>query len=217
MIFVRRHRCSVAALALAALSAFTGCGSDSPLGERPADVRSTPRQSRAPQASDAPTAPAMPNLTGLGLQVAQDRAAAAGYRTVSHDATGRSRAQMLDREWQVCFQERLTDRATPTIDLGVVRLREACPATDPAKNAPTIGPDKRLPDFSGRNLAEAIRTLGRNASYVPEDATGEGRNVFVPKNWRICRHEPGGGAVWEGQPVTFHVVKYGEPCPSRGS
>lgn len=86
----------------------------------------------------APEPPAqqwpMPDLVGMVLQDAQDHIQAltggAVYFSNSHDLTGQDRNQVLDANWKVCTQPLEPGAAvTPTslIDIGVVKLDEACP------------------------------------------------------------------------------------------
>lgn len=87
----------------------------------------------SPQASAAPSW-TMPNLIGMDLQGAQDAIQSLTRGEVwfssSTDLTGRGRAQLSDRNWQVC-----TSTPTPgarftvdtDIDFGVVRVSEECP------------------------------------------------------------------------------------------
>ncbi|MGW4697102.1 hypothetical protein ACWEO1_32510 [Kitasatospora cineracea] len=66
----------------------------------------------------------------MGLQAAQDRAQAAGFHLLhSHDARGRSRSQIDDRNWQVCSQAPAAGTALngQPVTLGVVKFGEACP------------------------------------------------------------------------------------------
>ncbi|OBF55753.1 hypothetical protein A5778_07920 [Mycolicibacterium monacense] len=77
----------------------------------------------------------MPNLIGRNLQAAQDAIQElTDYKisfSTSTDLTGEGRAQMMDRNWQVCSStpapgEPLTV-GTP-VDFGVVRIDvESCP------------------------------------------------------------------------------------------
>lgn len=75
----------------------------------------------------------MPNLVGSNLQAAQDaiQALTGGgiFFTRSHDATGASRQQVLDRNWKVCTQNIPAGRAINAgadIDFGAVKLEEPC-------------------------------------------------------------------------------------------
>jgi hypothetical protein len=76
----------------------------------------------------------MPNLVGVNLQQAQDRIQALTgdplFLTTSHDASGKGRHQILDRDWKVCAQN-VPPGASITmnskIDFGTVKLAESCP------------------------------------------------------------------------------------------
>jgi hypothetical protein len=77
----------------------------------------------------------MPDLVGQNLQDAQDTIQSQTDRaillTLSHDVSGKDRAQMLDSGWIVCDQNIVPGApidATTTIDFGVVRVFESCPA-----------------------------------------------------------------------------------------
>jgi hypothetical protein len=77
---------------------------------------------------------AMPNLVGSGLQDAQDAIQKLTgnkiFFTGSHDAGGRGRHQVLDRDWKVCNQNIAAGtqiQAGVKIDFGVVKLSERCP------------------------------------------------------------------------------------------
>lgn len=156
----------------------------------------------------------LPNLVGRGLQNAQDTAQAAGYyQLTSHDALGRERHQIVDRDWKVCFQTPAPGRVATatTVDLGAVKLAETCPATDQAATTP--GPaGATMPNLVGKSAAVAESSLGSDASIVLKDATGRGRNVLVPSNWQVCAQQPAAGAPYNGVPVTLNVAKFTESC-----
>ena len=76
----------------------------------------------------------MPDLVGQNLQDAQDTIQSLTDRaillTLSHDASGQDRVQILDSNWKVCDQnippgEAIT--ADSEIDFGAVQLDESCP------------------------------------------------------------------------------------------
>lgn len=76
----------------------------------------------------------MPNLVGANLQTAQDRIQSVTgdpvFLTSSHDASGRHRMQVLDRDWKVCTQNiapGTTFTMDAKIDFGAVKLAESCP------------------------------------------------------------------------------------------
>ncbi|KHO22974.1 hypothetical protein H7I55_31695 [Mycolicibacterium setense] len=76
----------------------------------------------------------MPNLIGLDLQGAQDAIQSLTDGEVwfssSTDLTGKSRAQISDRNWQVCSSTPppgMKFSVSTKIDFGVVRVSEDCP------------------------------------------------------------------------------------------
>lgn len=131
-----RTRTAITALAAAGLLALTGCAGE----DTSPDVAET-TQAEKPKAEEKPAADTdtgedagaetatLPDMTGKGLQAAQDEAQAAGfYSLTSSDATGADRMQMFDRSWKVCSQtpaagEHPTDT---TVDFSTVKLSEEC-------------------------------------------------------------------------------------------
>ncbi|MEV7419672.1 PASTA domain-containing protein [Streptomyces sp. NPDC089919] len=155
----------------------------------------------------------LPDLVGKGLQAAQDEAQAAGFRDLaSHDALGRDRLQVLDRNWKVCSQTPAAGTKTDTgarIDLGTVKLEETCPAHDAP--APSAAGDT-MPDFVGKGMKAVRAALPGNASVTVKDAL-HGRMVLMESNWQVCAQTPAAGAPLAGRPVSFQVVKTDEKCP----
>ena len=77
----------------------------------------------------------MPDLAGMDLQGAQDTIQSLTdgevWLSTSTDLTGKSRAQIVDRNWTVCSSTPApgtTFTVTTTIDFGVVRDTEVCPS-----------------------------------------------------------------------------------------
>lgn len=155
----------------------------------------------------------LPSFVGMGLQSAQDKAQAAGfYLLVSHDALGRSRSQILDRDWKVCTQ---TPAAGPQdtgvkVDMGAVKVDETCPATDQGTATPKAS--DVMPDFMGKSAAAARDTLDSSTSLSVKDLL-KGRMVLVESNWQVCTQTPAAGTTLNGQPVSLGVVKFEEKCP----
>ena len=76
----------------------------------------------------------MPNLVGSKLQQAQDAiqklTGNPAFITLSHDATGQSRNQVIDNNWKVCSQNvaaGATFDKNVKIDFGAVKVSEQCP------------------------------------------------------------------------------------------
>lgn len=155
----------------------------------------------------------LPNLVGKGLQYAQDTAQAAGfYNLTSHDASGRSREQILDRNWKVCTQKPKpgTKNTDAEVDFGTVKTEESCPSSDQGAE-PVKQAGATMPNFVGKSASAAEDALP-NASIDFKDGTGAGRTVIIASNWQVCAQKPAAGQAYDGVPVTFTVVKYGEDC-----
>jgi beta-lactam-binding protein with PASTA domain len=160
----------------------------------------------------------VPDFVGKGLQTAQDDAQAAGFSSLaSYDASGRGRVQILDRDWKVCFQAPAagsTAGSGSRIEFGVVKLDETCPATDQGAQSPApISEGQAMPDLTGKSLKVAVASLPSSTSISAKDISGRHRLVIVQSDWTVCSQDPAPGAQFNGQPVAFGVVKYGEPCP----
>nr|WP_234336683.1 PASTA domain-containing protein [Streptomyces xylophagus] len=156
----------------------------------------------------------VPEFVGMGLQSAQDAAQKQGFYSLkSHDALGRDRHQILDRDWKVCSQnvKAGTTASTDTaLDFGAVKLKETCPAKD--QSAPTQA-GGTMPDFKGKSVNTARDALDSGTSITVKDASGKGRYVLVESNWQVCSQKPSAGTKLSGQPVEFSAVKFGESCP----
>ncbi|WP_307679714.1 thermonuclease family protein [Streptomyces sp. V4I2] len=115
-------------------------------------------------------------MVGKGLQSAQDQAQAAGfYNLTSHDDLGRSRMQVLDRNWKVCSQ---TPKAgeQPTdvkVDFGAVKLEEDCPAKD---EGAVQDPGSTMPNSTSPPSVVVLRVIDGDTLEM----RGDGR--VLPKN-----------------------------------
>jgi hypothetical protein len=123
----------------------TGCGptATTPTGTSPAEppaATQEPTATTAPPPQPATEQPpaaqsfVMPNLVGSNLQAAQDAMQALVgdplFITTSHDASGKGRHQVLDRDWQVCSQNVKPGQQIildTKIDFGAVKTTERCP------------------------------------------------------------------------------------------
>jgi beta-lactam-binding protein with PASTA domain len=212
---------TLATVCLTALASLTACGGngtsqDSTPADKPAATQNNTPTDR-PTATrdttpDAATA-SLPDMIGKGLQSAQDQAQDAGfYNLASHDALGRSRTQILDREWKVCSQTpKAGEHPTNTkVDFAVVKLEETCPATD--QGAKTEAPGSTMPDFKGKSVKVAREALDPSTSITVNDASGQGRIIVIESNWKVCSQNPAAGTKLEGQPVTLNAVKFEESC-----
>ncbi|WP_159062039.1 hypothetical protein [Streptomyces sp. WM6368] len=130
---------ALALLAAAGCLALTACNpqaADTGAGTSPAPGATAPAGSAPAGSAPVPpkagrTTAAVPDFVGQVLQDAQDGAQAAGfYLLSSHDALGKNRNQVLDRNWKVCTQTPRGGTATGTdtkIDFGTVKNEETCP------------------------------------------------------------------------------------------
>ncbi|MET9401528.1 hypothetical protein [Kitasatospora sp. NPDC002965] len=157
----------------------------------------------------------LPSFVGMGLQSAQDAAQKAGfYLLTSHDALGRSRNQISDRNWKVCTQAPAPgEQATSVkVDMGAVKLDEQCPAQDQGASGPAKA-GATMPEFIGKAVSVVHDSLDKATSIVAKDAGPQNRMVLVVSNWKVCSQDPAPGAALTGQPVTLKAVKFGENCP----
>ncbi|GAA4890259.1 PASTA domain-containing protein [Streptomyces coeruleoprunus] len=211
-----RIRTTITGLGAAALLVLTGCDDTTkPAGPAPGGSAATTTQAPAPGAGPTKGAKGqLPDFVGMGLQSAQDKAQELGFHHLtSHDALGRGRNQISDRNWKVCTQTPQPG-AHPTdtrIDFGTVKLQETCPPEDAGTDTPTAG--ATMPDFTGKSVKVARRALDSGTSLTVQDASPEGRMVLVESNWQVCTQDPAAGTAMTGRPVTLTAVKFGETCP----
>nr|WP_306933583.1 hypothetical protein [Streptomyces luteogriseus] len=209
-------RTTTAVLVTAALLALTACeGTDTSSG-----TNSKARQGANDKADTSTSAAttktetaSLPDMTGKGLQSAQDQAQDAGfYSLTSHDALGRGRMQAFDRNWKVCSQSpKAGEHPTTTkVDFATVKLEEDCPAKD--EGAALEAASGTMPDFKGKAVKVARQGLGASTSITVNDASGQDRMVLMESNWKVCSQEPAAGAKLDGLPVTLTAVKFEESC-----
>lgn len=203
-----RTRIAVPVLAAAALLVLTACeGTDTSSGSSKARSSQDGNDTAKTETVD------LPDMTGKGLQSAQDQAQEAGfYSLTSHDALGRDRMQAFDRNWKVCSQTpKAGEHPTDTkVDFATVKLDETCPAKDAGAAPESAG--ATMPDFKGKAVKVARQALDSSTSITVNDASGQDRMVLMESNWQVCAQEPTAGAKLDGQPVTLTAVKFGESC-----
>ncbi|WP_328660572.1 PASTA domain-containing protein [Streptomyces sp. NBC_00334] len=206
-------------LLLAALTACgptAGTGTDDAASTAPSAPQASATDSGEPAeepAVDAESTAKLPDMAGKGLQSAQDEAQAVGfYHLTSHDALGRGRNQILDRNWKVCSQSPVsgTQPTDTEVDFGAVKLEESCPAGGDQGEPEEAG--STMPDFTGKSVKVARQALDGSTSITVNDVSGQGRMVLVESNWQVCSTDPAAGAKLDGQPVTIETVKFGESC-----
>lgn len=201
----------VALIASASLLALTGCEENDTSTSTSTSKDKTASEQDA--GSDTKKA-ALPDMTGKGLQSAQDQAQDAGfYGLTSHDALGRDRMQAFDRNWKVCSQTpKAGDHPTDTkVDFATVKLEETCPGKDVGADEPQAA-GATMPDFKGKAVKVARGALDSGTSLTVEDASGQSRFILMESNWQVCSQEPAAGTKLDGQPVTLSAVKFDESC-----
>jgi len=159
----------------------------------------------------------VPDVSCMDLQMARDKARAAGFRDLdSEDAGGRGRHQIVDRNWVVVDQNppagsRLPARARLVFRVLAYGDAGAPPVPDRARPG-------RMPRLSCFDLQEAQDTL-RSAGFRSgrsQDATGRGRRPILDRHWTVVgQAPPPGGTYPKRTTVTLRVVKNGEPSPCR--
>ncbi|WP_431780567.1 hypothetical protein [Streptomyces chumphonensis] len=212
-------RATAVAVLTATLLTAVGCTEDATSDDASSgptrDTRETGEPAPGEPSTGAPETAALPDLTGKGLQAAQDAAQEAGFSDLtSHDSAGRDRMQAFDRNWKVCFQTPAAGEhpVDVEVDFGTVKLEEDCPAQDVTGTGPDAA-EGTMPDVVGESANVARDALPDNTSITVSDASGEERMVLVGSNWQVCSQEPAGGAPFDGEPVTLNVVKFEESCP----
>lgn len=100
------------------------CNSDDP---KPTPV---PAQSKEAPKADNSSTKSLPNLVGMVLQDAQDKAQAAGFYGLNDKDALYDRFQVIDSNWKVCSQEPGPGAYNPdttNVVLYAVKLDETCP------------------------------------------------------------------------------------------
>ncbi|MFD5285545.1 PASTA domain-containing protein [Streptomyces rubrogriseus] len=202
------------------LAALTACGPTADTGTDAKPESPTPKVSATGTGEVAQEVPAgtqatanLADMAGKGLQSAQDEAQAAGYyHLTSHDALGRGRNQVLDRNWKVCSQSPApgTHSTDTEVEFGTVKLEESCPASGDQGEPEEAG--SVMPDFVGKSVKVARQALDGSTGITVNDVSGRDRMVLVESNWQVCSTDPAAGAELAGQPVTVGAVKFGESC-----
>ncbi|KAF0650299.1 MULTISPECIES: PASTA domain-containing protein [Streptomyces] len=210
-----RTRTTTAGIVAALALALTACDDATKTDSAPPASTQETRSAPAPDSGTTKASSAqLPAFTGMGLQSAQDKAQELGFYTLtSHDALGRGRNQIADRNWKVCSQTPAPGmHSTDTkIDFGTVKLEESCPATDTSDNTPAAG--DKMPNFAGKSVKVARQALDAATSLTVEDALPDGRMVLVESNWKVCTQTPAPGTALNGQPIALTAVKFEETCP----
>jgi len=156
----------------------------------------------------------IPDVVCMDLQLAQDKAQAAGiHRVEVQDDAGQRRRQADDQGWVVVSQ-----RPSPGTQLKrpwmVLQVRAyGDPGAPPAPDRSKPG---RMPKLHCFDLQEAQDTLQSAGFFrvASEDATGRRRRQYIDRNWIVTDQRPApGGTHAKNTQVTLRVVKDREPSP----
>lgn len=74
----------------------------------------------------------------------------------------------------------------------------------------------QMPDVIGGNAGRALEQMGSTLHMTFKDASGRGRRVDDPAEWKICTSQPGPDQQITHYPVVFGVVKVSESCEDAG-
>lgn len=157
----------------------------------------------------------VPHVVCMDLQLAQDKAQAAGFtRIIARDQSGQRRRKVNDQDWVVVSQ-------SPSSGTGGTRntrlvFRVLAYGDDGAPPRPDRARPGPMPDLTCFDLQEAQDTLQSAGFYDvrSQDGTGRGRRQFVDRNWTVTAQTPSpGGTHRKNTEVTLEAVKDREPSP----
>lgn len=188
------------------LLALAGCTGAEPPGRGP--VNATPFSSDQPASK-------MPKVSGLRLNEARDVLLARGYRVTEEDATGQNRPVLEPSNWVVVAQSPEADTEAPSGARVVLKVRKP---TDPSagQEPPVKG---TVPNVVCLDLQKAQDTLQAAGFYLlgSEDATGQGRQQLVDRNWVVVSQSASPGSSPDPKTkITLGAVKLGEPTGASG-
>lgn len=179
------------------------------------DGESCGRPEDAPGFGEAARRGIVPDVVCMDLQLAQDKAQAAGFtRVIAEDASGQRRRKVNDQDWVVISQ-------SPSPGTGGTRntrvvYRVLAYGDEGAPPAPDRSRPGPVPDVTCFDLQEAQDTLQSAGFHAvrSQDGTGRGRRQFVDRNWTVTAQMPSpGGTHRKTTEVTLEAVKDREPSP----
>jgi len=168
---------------------------------------------RAPGCGVAAETGVVPDVGCMDLQLAQDKAQAAGYSHLSsQDATGRGRHQWYDRNWVVISQTPAAGtKAPPGTQLVFRVLAYGDRGAPPVPNRTRPGPLPKLLCFDLQEAEDTLQSAGFTR-MTSEDATGRGRHSIIDRDWTVTGQAPTpGGTYPKSTKVVLKAVKDGEP------
>ncbi|MET9630883.1 PASTA domain-containing protein [Lentzea sp. NPDC006480] len=188
------------------LLALAGCTGAEPPGRGPVNE---------PAVSSDQPASKMPKVSGLRLSEARDVLLVHGYRVTEEDATGQNRPVLEPSNWVVVAQSPEADAEAPNGSRVVLKLRKP---TDPSTSQEPAAKGT-VPNVVCLDLQKAQDTLQAAGFYLlgSEDATGQGRQQLVDRNWVVVSQSaPAGSTPDPKTKITLGAVKFGEPTGASG-
>ncbi|MFE2057939.1 hypothetical protein [Streptomyces sp. NPDC059446] len=161
--------------------------------------------------------PKAADYRGLRLDVARDKAEAAGFGVGDHNASDDHKSIWMRSNWTVCFQETgWTWSDSKTVDFGAVQTGAPCPETDGGAI-----PWPTMPDLVWKTWKTARKQVA-DLKIVEADHVRAGTayaNDTLPDegeydNWRVCVSDPAeGGEVTLSMWVTLELTAPDNGCP----
>jgi hypothetical protein len=146
----------------------------------------------------------VPDVVCMDLQLAQDKAQAAGVRFAAQDVGG-DRRQVNDRDWVVVSQTPPAGRPSGHLMVRVLAYGDPGAPAAPDRTAPG-----RMPRMACFDLQEAQDTL-QSAGFTTlasRDASGRGRHQIVDRDWTVTGQTPAPGGTWSKTTrVTLQAVR----------
>ncbi|MET9232706.1 PASTA domain-containing protein [Lentzea sp. NPDC003310] len=195
------HRMKIAIVVLALLLA--GCTGAPP----------PPGTTTTAPASSAQSGQKVPKVVDLRLAEARESLKGRGFQVAEEDATGQGRAVLEPSNWVVVSQSPEADAEAPGGARVVLKVRKP---TDSSQEPTTKGV---VPNVVCLDLQKAQDTLQEAGFYLlgSEDATGQGRQQVVDRNWVVVsQSEAAGGRPDAKNKITLGAVKLGEPTGASG-
>jgi beta-lactam-binding protein with PASTA domain len=171
-----------------------------------------PRNTTTP--SSTSDAPQLPKVVDMRLSEAKELLAGQGYPVTEEDATGKGRPILEPFNWVVDAQLPEAGASAPRGTKVVLKVRKPSDAAgDPTAAKGTV------PNVVCKDLQSAQDTLQAAGFYLlgSEDATGQGRQQVVDRNWVVVSQSAVPGSTPDtATKIVLGAVKFGEPTGGSG-
>ena len=154
----------------------------------------------------------VPDVVCMDLQLAQDKAQAAGLGIVAQDAGG-GRRQVNDRDWVVISETPPAGRPAGRLIVRVLAYGDPGAPAAPDRTAPGRVP--RLTCFDLQEAQDTLQSAGFS-TLASRDASGRGRHQIVDRDWTVTGQTPPPGGTWsKTSRVTLRAVRDDEASSCR--